>query len=155
MQRLPFLDIEDQHQALLKEATGRTSRALNKKSNPQTSVIVVTDNGRHYGNNIFLSNCTLLCAEAAALAAAVAANDSKVTSLYLSVSRSDTSTPDLISPCGNCRQMLHDFARLNNATIDVYATTSALTEVVVTNSDELLPEGFKSASLGALASEGK
>jgi cytidine deaminase len=155
MQHLPFLDIEDHHQALLKEASERTSRALNKKSNPQTSVIVVTDNGRHYGNNIFLSNCTLLCAEAAALAAAVAANDSKVTTLYLSVSRSDTATPGLISPCGNCRQMLHDFARLNDMPITVYATTSALAEVVIANSDELLPEGFKSASLGTLASENK
>lgn len=155
MQVVSFSGVSKEHQSLLKEATERTSRALNKKSNPRTSVIATTQNGKHYGNNIFLSNCTLLCAEASALGAAVAANDIKITALYLSVSRTDTEAPSLISPCGNCRQMLHDFARLNNASIPVFSTTSSLTEVMITNSDELLPEGFKSASLGALATESK
>lgn len=155
MQVISFSDVSKTHQSLLKEATKRTSHALNKKSNPRTSVIATTENSKHYGNNIFLSNCTLLCAEASALGAAVAANDIKITALYLSVARTDTETPGLISPCGNCRQMLHDFARLNNTPITVYSTTSALKEVMITDSDELLPEGFKSASLGTLATEGK
>jgi hypothetical protein len=48
---------------------------------------------------------------------------------------------------------LHDFARLNSQTIQVLSTTSNLDEVIVTDSDELLPEGFKSAGLGRMTGE--
>jgi cytidine deaminase len=147
MKVLPLTALDTAHQTLLKEATARTAHSLNKVSSPQTSVIIATEKSKYYGNNIFLSNCTLICAEASALAATVAANDTKITTLYLSVRRTDVSAPKLISPCGNCRQMLHDFAHLNGRTIDVYSTTSELEEVMVTSSDELLPEGFKSVSL--------
>jgi cytidine deaminase len=76
----------------------------------------------------------------------------KVSKLYLVITRSD-SEPKIVSPCGNCRQWLHDFARLNNQTIEVISTTSKLDEVMLTNSEELLPEGFKSAGLGRMIGE--
>lgn len=146
-----FKTLNETDQSLLAEASERISHALNKVSNPKTSVIVTTKNGRYYGNNIFLSNCTLVCAEAAALAAAVAANDTQIEKLYFSVGRDDTKEPKLISPCGNCRQMLHDFSRLNNNVIEIFSTTNALNDVMITDSAELLPEGFRSASLGKMA----
>jgi cytidine deaminase len=146
-----FKTLSETDQSLLSEASERISHALNKVSNPKTSVIVVTKNGRYYGNNIFLSNCSLMCAEAAALAASVAANDTEVEKLYFAVGRDDTTTPKLISPCGNCRQMLHDFAHLNGNVIQIFSTTNALEEVMITDSAELLPEGFRSASLGKMA----
>lgn len=145
-----FDELSRSDQSLLQEAVERLSRSLNKVSNPQTSAIAVTKNSRHYGNNIFLSNCTLFCAEAVALAASVAANDHKITKLYLAVGRADK-IPAIISPCGNCRQMLHDFSHLNNDSIEIFSTTSELKDVMITNSAELLPEGFKSASLGKMA----
>lgn len=150
MQTLSFSELTQNDQTLLKEAAKRTKHALNKVSNPKTSAIVITKNGMHYGNNIFLSNCSLMCAEAAALSAAVAANDTHIQSLYFAVARDDTDTPKLISPCGNCRQMLHDFSRLSGSSIKLFLTTAALNEVIVTDSDELLPEGFRSASLGKM-----
>lgn len=54
---------------------------------------------------------------------------------------------------GNCRQWLHDFARLNGQAIKVLSATSKLDEAILTDSDELLPEGFKSAGLGRIAGE--
>jgi cytidine deaminase len=150
MQTIAYGGLNKEDQLLLQEAVSRLPRSLNKVSNPQTSAIAVTHNARHYGNNIFLSNCTLFCAEAVALASSVAANDTVVTKLYLAVGRADKK-PNIISPCGNCRQMLHDFSHLNSNTIKIFSTTSDLEEVMVTDSDELLPEGFKSASLGKMA----
>ncbi len=150
MQTIAYNNLNEEDQSFLKEAVERLPRSLNKVSNPQTSAIAVTRNGHHYGNNIFLSNCTLFCAEAVAIASSVAASDTYITKLYLAVGRADKK-PDIISPCGNCRQILHDFSRLNGNTIDIFSTTSDLEEVMVTNSDELLPEGFKSASLGKMA----
>jgi cytidine deaminase len=148
-----FSSLSPDDQVFLREAAKRLPHSLNKVSNPQTSAIAVSQNGRYYGNNIFLSNCSLFCAEAMALAASVAANDSNVTKLYFASGRADTKTPKLISPCGNCRQILHDFSRLNNNDIEVFLTTSTLDEVMITTSAELLPEGFKSASLGKMAGE--
>lgn len=150
MQTIAYNDLGEEDQSLLQEAVARLPRSLNKVSNPQTSAIAVTKNGRHYGNNIFLSNCTLFCAEAIATASSVAAHDTIITKLYLAVGRADKK-PNIISPCGNCRQILHDFSHLNGNTIEVFSTTSDLEEVMVTDSDELLPEGFKSASLGKMA----
>lgn len=148
-----FHELDSEHQALLTEAAQRTVRALNKVSNPKTSVIVTTKDGQYYGNNLFLSNCSLMCGEAAAIAAAVAANDTYIEKLYFAVGRDDTKEPKLISPCGNCRQMLHDISHLNGNVIKIYSTTNALEEVMITDSAELLPEGFRSASLGKMAEQ--
>ena len=153
MKVLPFQDIDPEHQALLTEAAQRTAHALNKVSNPKTSVIVTTKDGRYYGNNLFLSNCSLMCGEAAAIAAAVAANDTYIEKLYFAVGRDDTKAPKIISPCGNCRQMLHDISHLNGNVIEIYSTTNILEEVILTDSAELLPEGFRSASLGKMAEQ--
>jgi cytidine deaminase len=150
MQIKSFTELSSEDRALLQDAVSRLPHSLNKVSNPQTSAIALTENGHYYGNNIFLSNCTLFCAEAAAFMASVTANDRKVTKLYLAVGREDKA-PEIISPCGNCRQILHDFSSLNGSIIEVFSTTSELKEVMVTNSVELLPEGFKSASLGKMA----
>jgi len=48
--------------------------------------------------------------------------------------------------------MLHDFAVLANHSIVVMSTTNLMQDVLMTDSDELLPEGFKSVSLGKLSS---
>jgi cytidine deaminase len=152
MRTITFASLPQSDRALLREAAERLSRSLNKVSNPQISAIALTKKGRYFGNNIFLSNCTLLCAEASAMAATVAAVDSDVIKLYLAIGRSDLEAPPLILPCGNCRQMLHDFSRLGNNIIEVFSSTASLKEVIVTDSAELLPEGFKSISLGKMAS---
>lgn len=150
MRTIAYSDLGKDDQLLLQEAVARLPHSLNKVSNPQTSAIVLTKKGRHYGSNVFLSNCTLFCAEAVAVTASVTAGDTAIERLYLAVGRADKK-PIIISPCGNCRQILHDFSHLNGNTIRIFSTTSDLEEVMITDSDELLPEGFKSASLGKMA----
>lgn len=148
--RFDLLDETDKN--FLKKAVERLPRALNKVSNPKTSVVLVTKTGgTYFGNNIFLSNCTLSCGEMNALAACVAAGDTDVTAIYFAIGRGDDKAPALVTPCGNCRQQLHDFARLSGHEIKVFSTTNQLEEVIVTDSAELLPSGFKSASLGKMA----
>lgn len=150
MKTFAFSDLPEQDQAILRAATQNLSRSLNKVTNPSTCAVAVTENSQYFGNNIFLSNDTLTCAEASALASAVAAGDYKVSKLYLVIGRTDAE-PELVSPCGNCRQWLHDFARLNREVIKVVSATSKLDKVILTDSEELLPEGFKSAGLGKMA----
>ncbi len=152
MKTVAFGSLQETDKNFLKTAVERLPRALNKVSNPKTSVVAVTASGNTYfGNNIFLSNCTLSCGEMNALAACVAGGDTDVTALYFAMGRGDDKTPPLVTPCGNCRQQLHDFARLSGHEIQVFSTTNRLEDVIVTDSAELLPEGFKSASLGKMA----
>jgi cytidine deaminase len=150
MRTVNIQNLSEGDQALLRKAAEHISRALNKKSNPQICAIALGENGHYFGNNIFLSNCTLSCAEANAIAAAVAAGDTKVTKLYMAVGRPDSEVATTVSPCGNCRQMLHDFANLTGRPIKVFSTNNLAQDIVATTSEELLPEGFKSVSLGKL-----
>lgn len=152
MNTISFVDLSPEEQSILREAVGRLSNSLNKITNPSTSAIAQTGTHHYFGNNIFLSNDTLICAEATALASAAAAGDRKISKLFLVITRAD-SEPKIVSPCGNCRQWLHDFARLNGQIIRVVCATSKLDDVMLTDSDELLPEGFKSAGLGRMAGE--
>lgn len=149
MRTISFTDLSATDRESLQEAVGHLRNSLNKITNPSTSAIAKTEHNHYFGNNIFLSNDTLVCAEANALASAVAAGDQRINKLYLVITRTD-SEPKIASPCGNCRQWLHDFARLNKQTIEVICATSKLDDVMLTDSDELLPEGFKSAGLGRM-----
>ena len=155
MKTIQFTDLSTENKNLLEEAVGRLSHSLNKVTNPSTSVVAKGNNGYYFGNNIFLSNNTLICAEASALANAAAAGDHKISKLFLVISRTNA-TPKIVSPCGNCRQWLHDFSRLNDdRAIEVFCATNELDQVIVTGSEELLPSGFKSAGLGRMVNEGK
>ena len=134
MKTIPFTDLDEESRELLKEAAARLSRSMNKVTNPSTSVVVKGEKGYYFGNNIFLSNCTLACAEASALASAVSAADVRISQLFLVISRTNA-VPKIVSPCGNCRQWLHDFSRLNdNKSIEVYCATNGLNDVIVTDS---------------------
>jgi cytidine deaminase len=152
MKTISFTDLPATDRKLLQEAVKRLGNSLNKITNPSTSAVARAEHDYYFGNNIFLSNDTLVCAEASALANAATAGDRKINKLYLVITRTD-SEPKIVSPCGNCRQWLHDFARLNNQTIEVVCATSKLDNVMLTNSEELLPEGFKSAGLGRMIEE--
>ncbi|HJQ07937.1 MAG TPA: hypothetical protein VJ836_00475 [Candidatus Saccharimonadales bacterium] len=152
MKTVAFSKLPKEDQKLLRAAAQGLSHSLNKITNPSTSAVAAGRSGQYVGNNIFLSNDTIVCAEASALANAVAAGDRMITKLYLVIGRTD-SKPKIVSPCGNCRQWLHDFARLNGQVITVLSATSKLDNVMLTDSDELLPEGFKSAGLGRMAGE--
>jgi cytidine deaminase len=152
MKLLAFSSLADEDKALLRDVVSTLDRSINKVTHPNTCAVAIGSKGRYRGNNIFLSNDTMSCAEAGALASAAAAGDHKVTKLYLAIGRSN-GKPEPVSPCGNCRQWLHDFARLNSNVIEVFSTTSNLDNVLVTDSDELLPGGFKSAGLGRMIEE--
>lgn len=153
MRTVNIQSLSEDDQILVREAAKHISRSLNKKSNPQICAIAMGERGHYLGNNIFLSNCTLSCAEANAIAAAVAAGDTRITKLYMAVGRPDSEAATIVSPCGNCRQILHDFARLTARPIEVFCTNNLAQDVVATTSEELLPEGFSSVSLGKMKSD--
>lgn len=79
-----------------------------------------------------------LCAEAAAIAAMVAAGGSQIREVCLV-----TSGPKAGTPCGGCRQKLAEFARPDTL---VFIATPGGIETTFTMA-ELLPHGFDAATL--------
>lgn len=126
----------------LTEAVELLDSALNRVSNPRVAAILLTPTRRYVGVNVFLSNCTTICAEASALAACTANGDPFPVAIYIAADRQDGSESQILTPCGNCRQMLRDYAALVGSPVRVFATTRAMNSVQVTDSEELLPAPF-------------
>jgi cytidine deaminase len=125
----------------LTRAVKALGNALNHVSNPRVAAVLTTPTGVYTGVNVFLSNCTVICAEAAALSACTAAGDPHPRAIYLVADRKDGSESQILTPCGTCRQMLRDYAALSGI-IRVYATTRGMERVQITDSEELLPAPF-------------
>ena len=81
------------------------------------------------------------CAEAGAIAAMVAAGETRIAEIYVVAD-----CPDPVPPCGGCRQKLAEFAPVGTPV--TLATTSGA-ELRTTVGD-LLPGGFGAAFLGAV-----
>jgi cytidine deaminase len=79
MKTVSFNDLPTEDQEMLRKAAGRLPRSLNKVTDPSTCAVALGQEGHYFGNNIFLSNDTLACAEATALAGANAAGDRMIT----------------------------------------------------------------------------
>lgn len=137
-------------QELLLTVFRRTSRSLNKVSNPRVSACMVTEGGnKYFGNNIFLSNCTMSCAEANAFAAAVSNDDIFVKEVYLANSRNAGPADAALTPCGNCRQMLSDLQILTGIPVVVYSTNDGIS-VHKYSVDQLIPSPFIPLSLSGV-----
>lgn len=85
-----------------------------------------------------------ICAEVAALAAAVAAGDFRCESIAVVGGLADTLDPqaDVTRPCGRCRQVIAEAAAVSGVDIKVISANAAGTKVVVEPISELLPHAF-------------
>jgi cytidine deaminase len=87
-----------------------------------------------------------VCAEAAAIAAMIAAGEQKICDILV-IGEGDVATP----PCGACRQRIVEFADL--ATRILVADATGVRAVY--RCDELLPHAFDSKTLGRTDFEGR
>lgn len=116
-------------------------RAYAPYSNFKVGAAVLTDRGRiHAGCNV--ENVAYpegTCAEAGAIAAMVAAGDTRITEALVIA---DSPVP--VSPCGGCRQKLAEFcsadARITMMTLAGESRTQTMAD--------LLPGAFASAHMG-------
>ncbi len=90
---------------LLEIAANHIPWALNKKSNPRLCAVALGEKGHYRGNNIFLSNRTLSCAEANAIAAAVAEGDQRISKLYMAAGRADSQEAPMVPRCWQVSQL--------------------------------------------------
>ncbi|MCA8907590.1 MAG: cytidine deaminase [Rhodospirillaceae bacterium] len=133
---------------LLAAARAAAADAYAPYSGFAVGAAVRTRSGRiHPGANMENASYGLsLCAEAAALARAVAENDFQVVEIAVVGGKrgeGGTLVPgDPVTPCGRCRQLLKEAADVAGADIRVISANADLSKVLETTVSELLPHAF-------------
>lgn len=89
-----------------------------------------------------------LCAERAALAAAYASDHRDFTALAVVIAAGSGKKNEIVAaPCGACRQMLHEAAKVSKTPMQVILSNPSGQSFVVTDMDSLLPLAFGSGHL--------
>jgi cytidine deaminase len=127
--------------ALLEQARYAREHAYASYSHFAVGAAVLTEGGQvFHGCNIEnAAYPATVCAERAALFSAYSAGQRTIIALAVTA---DTSGP--VSPCGSCRQVIHELAP--QATIILGNTSGAMR---LTTPQALLPDGFDAAELPA------
>jgi len=133
------MTIDDDDQVLLDAAMAVRKNSASPYSNFAVGAAVRTKSGRIFvGTNVESSSLGLtICAERAALCAAVAAGEPHIVEVAVVA---DTKVP--VPPCGACRQLLHDFgpeARL--------ILSNLSNQIQHTTMPEILPYAFSASML--------
>ena len=93
-----------------------------------------------------------ICAEAAALSVANAAGDFTVEAIAVVGFhiRDAESASQVVTPCGSCRQIIAEAARLTGSDIRVLCCNGELSRIAISPISELLPSAFGLANDGTL-----
>ncbi|MDK9698715.1 MAG: cytidine deaminase [bacterium] len=130
---------ESKYRSLLEQAKIARGFAHAKYSHFQVGAALLTASGKIYtGSNVESSSYGLsICAERVALVKALSEGESEFTAIAVIA---DTKEP--VSPCGACRQLLHDYAP--QAAVVLGNTAGDFRESTVAN---LLPDAFDDNAL--------
>jgi len=89
-----------------------------------------------------------ICAERLALLRANAEGHRAFRSIAVIGRGKDLDVPDIVSPCGACRQMLFEAAQVSGDELEVIMSNTAKDKVILSSTSELLPLGFGPVNLG-------
>jgi cytidine deaminase len=144
-----LLELDDLHEfdrRLVITARDASQHAYAPYSGFAVGAAVQTEAGRVFcGSN--LENAAYgasLCAEVAAIAGAISAGDFDLRVLAV-VGHKFTDPIDcatLVTPCGNCRQVIAEAARNSRCDIRILSSDGALSAILVATISEFLPAAF-------------
>ena len=93
-----------------------------------------------------------ICAEAAALSVANAAGDLAIEAIAVvgfDIKDAERASP-VVTPCGSCRQMIAEAARVTGSDIRILCGNGELSSIAVSSISELLPDAFSIRNPGAV-----
>ena len=131
---------------LVAAARAARERAYAPYSGYRVGAALLTEDGAVVtGANVENASYGLgICAERAAVAAAVAAGHRRFAAIAVAVSGADPARP-----CGACRQVLHEFPA--GPDLEVFCAGEHGEQLLVTTLGELLPQAFGPSQLGVTA----
>lgn len=89
-----------------------------------------------------------ICAERSAIVSANAEGLRLFKSVAVIGGGANFNTPEVVSPCGSCRQMLFELTDIAEDDIEVIMSNTDKSKIVVSSVRELLPLGFGPRNLG-------
>jgi cytidine deaminase len=152
VERRPTVALEPTDRELCSLAANAARNAYAPYSKFTVGSAVRTSGGKTYvGAN--LENAAYgvgICAEVAAITAANSAGDFDIESIAIVGHPMDDprAGPDIVTPCGRCRQIIFEAAQVSGRDIRVIACNGDLSECQIYPISKLLTDGFGPANLG-------
>ncbi|MFJ6699933.1 cytidine deaminase [Streptomyces sp. NPDC091272] len=147
---VPFSDLPPAETRLLKRALEVAPRALNPASRFQVGAAVQAANGDIFTGTFYESSSFPLgvCAEAAALAAAVTAGVRDFEAIAVVGGDPRSGNPGRpVTPCGGCRQRIFDVTGAPRRNVDVLCADLTLSQIYRVGICDLLPLPFGAEAL--------
>ncbi len=147
MKHLEYNNLSENEQNLLKSAHSVGGRYINKKANRYVGAALLASNGViHNGVSVRRTNASnSTCAERMALDRALYEGDYNYDLLAIVGFYGDKAPDSPMAPCGLCRQILSEAESYgaSKGPIRILISNSDFSTVIETNTQELLPMGYK------------
>ncbi|MEK6817151.1 MAG: cytidine deaminase, partial [Nanoarchaeota archaeon] len=115
------------------------------------AVILTSRNNIYRGANIEnLAYGSTICAERSAICHANAHGERDYLYVAIIAKNGSSSSIEVVAPCGACRQMLYEFAKLSERDTKIIMSNTKRSKVVMASINELLPLGSGSPELAKL-----
>jgi len=145
-----FEELKGGEKSLLLRASEALKFAYNPYSNFSVGAALLTLDGTIItGSNVEnAAYGSTICAERAAILRANAVGIRSFMSIAVIGRGKDFDCPNIVAPCGSCRQMLFEAAQVSDVDIEVIMSNTKMDKVVIAPISELLPFGFGPKDLG-------
>lgn len=145
-----FEELRGGQKSLLLKASEALKLAYNPYSNFSVGAALLASDGTIItGSNVEnAAYGSTICAERAAILRANAMGIRNFMSIAVIGRGKNFDCPDIIAPCGSCRQMLFELSQIAEIDLDVIMSSTKMTKVVIAPISELLPFGFGPKNLG-------
>lgn len=137
-------------QLLFKKAKDVARNAYNLYSGFHVGVAVETKKGNIY-TGTFMENASYgitICAEPAAVLAAISAGDLEIVRIVVLGGKQIEKPGNIVTPCGRCRQIIYEISHISGIDIEIYCSNGDCSKIILTTISELLPHPFGPQDLG-------
>jgi len=144
MQNISYQNLKPIQKKLLQEAFKVMKNSHNPYSNFFVGSAVLGDKNKIIsGVNVEnLAYGSTVCAEASALVRAQAEGIKKIQQIAIIAKNKSTNLVNPITPCGNCRQIILEFAKKSKVDVAVIMSNTKMDKIIIAKISELLPLAF-------------
>ena len=140
MKEISFSDLEQSQKDLLDSAEAVMRYSYSPYSKFSVGAAVLSEDGEVISGTNFenASYGITTCAERAAIVSANSKGKSKLKAIAIIAKNSK----GILSPCGQCRQIIQESALISKTDIEVIMSNNDKSEIMITKISELLPLSF-------------
>jgi cytidine deaminase len=150
MQETNYQSISDDYKKLVDAAEAVLANSYNPYSKFFVGAAVLAEDGTIISGTNFENAAygSTICAERAAILRANAMGYRKLKAIAIIGRGQDFEMPEVISPCGSCRQVIYEVSELSMQAMDVLMSNTAKDKIVISSINQLLPMAFGPKDLG-------